>query len=123
MDAMSTTEGPMVPARTLRSVFLPEEGSTSSNFLSLIAGSCVAHPAHRRANAKGEPQRDGEIRRGPQRALHGQRAESRRWGTHTISLEGCTAVTHESVASAPRRPENRGAARRSASGGPRAVTR
>src|SRR5688572_25115038 len=36
MPAMSTTEGPMVPSRTGRSVFLPDDGSSNSNFLSLI---------------------------------------------------------------------------------------
>src|SRR5262245_37220991 len=36
MLAMSTTEGPIVPSRTARSVFLPDALSSNSNFLSLI---------------------------------------------------------------------------------------
>src|SRR6185295_20107666 len=67
MLLISTTEGPMVPARTLRSAFLPEEVSTSSNFESVMRGSC----------GRGD-------RRGPQRGLHGRRAEIKALG-HTCT--------------------------------------
>src|SRR5262245_31212389 len=75
MLLMSTTEGPMVPARTLRSAFSPEDLSTSSNFGSVMRGSC-----------------EEEIGAVRSEGYTPSALKSRRWNTAAPPAAHCTVV-------------------------------
>src|SRR5580700_8271803 len=82
---MSRTRGPIVPARTVRADFFPEDGSTSSNLLSVMV---LQLPESSRARQCRERSR----------ALHGPRTESRRApAASDLSRNGSAGATGRAV--------------------------